>query len=54
MACFDVGQQKSLNQFAIDKTEKSVSNAYRHEYKRALSESTNPMTSIPEYHRVKR
>jgi hypothetical protein len=25
MACFDVGQQKASNQFAIDKTDKSVS-----------------------------
>jgi hypothetical protein len=39
MACFDVGQQKASNQFAIDKTDKSFSYAYRHEYKRALSES---------------
>jgi hypothetical protein len=37
MACFNVGQQKASNQFAIDKTNKSVSYAYRYEYKGTLS-----------------
>lgn len=39
MACFDVAQPKAPNPFAIDKTNKSVSHAYRYEYKWTLLKS---------------